>query len=106
VKGGRTCLAGSKACVLCQRGTVLDEGTLPTSPEADVCGSPNSAKLCHYFESHPITVVSFFPLGEIVQSREASGRVAKWAIELMGETLSFAPKKVVKSQALTDFLAE
>jgi hypothetical protein len=51
-------------------------------------------------------VVSFFPLGEIVQSREASGRVAKWAIELMGETLSFAPKKVVKSQALTDFLAE
>jgi hypothetical protein len=23
-------------------------------------------KLCHYFESHPVTVVSSFPLGEIV----------------------------------------
>ena len=48
-------------------------------------------KLRHYFESHPVTVVSSFPLGEIVHNREASGRIAKWAIELMGEALSFAP---------------
>jgi hypothetical protein len=51
-------------------------------------------------------VVSSFPLGEIIQNREASGRVAKWVIELMGETLSFAPKKVFKSHALAYFLAE
>jgi ribonuclease HI len=63
-------------------------------------------KLRHYFESHPVTVVSSFPLGEIVQSREASGRIAKWAAELMGETLSFAPRKAIKSQVLADFLAE
>ena len=25
-------------------------------------------KLCHYFESHPVTVVTSFPLGEVVQS--------------------------------------
>jgi ribonuclease HI len=47
-----------------------------------------------------------FPLGEIIQSREASGRIAKWAVELMGETLSFAPRKAIKSQVLADFLAE
>jgi ribonuclease HI len=63
-------------------------------------------KLRHYFESHPVTVVSSFPLGEIIQSREASGRIAKWAVELMGETLSFAPRKAIKSQVLGDFLAE
>jgi ribonuclease HI len=63
-------------------------------------------KLRHYFESHPVTVVSSFPLGEIIQSREASGRIAKWAVELMGETLSFAPRKAIKSQVLADFLAE
>jgi ribonuclease HI len=63
-------------------------------------------KLRHYFESHPVTVVSSFPLGEIIQCREASGRIAKWAVELMGETLSFAPRRAIKSQVLTDFLAE
>jgi hypothetical protein len=63
-------------------------------------------KLRHYFESHPMTVVSSFPLGEIIQSREASGRIAKWAVELMGEALSFAPRKAIKSQVLVDFLAE
>jgi ribonuclease HI/transposase InsO family protein len=63
-------------------------------------------KLRNYFESHPVTVVSSFPLGEIIQCREASGRVAKWAVELMGESLSFAPRKAIKSQVLVDFLAE
>jgi ribonuclease HI len=63
-------------------------------------------KLRHYFESHLVTVVSSFPLGEIIQCREASGRIAKWAMELMGEILSFAPRKAIKSQVLADFLAE
>jgi ribonuclease HI len=63
-------------------------------------------KLRHYFESHPVTMVSSFPLGEIIQCREASGRIAKWVVELMGETLLFAPRKAIKSQVLTDFLAE
>jgi ribonuclease HI len=62
--------------------------------------------LRHYFESHPMTVVSSFPLGEIIQCREASGRIAKWAVELMGETISFAPRKAIKSQVLVDFVAE
>jgi ribonuclease HI/transposase InsO family protein len=62
--------------------------------------------LRHYFESHPVTVVSSFPLGEIIQCQEASRRIAKWAVELMGETLSFAPRKAIKSQVLADFLAE
>jgi hypothetical protein len=63
-------------------------------------------KLRHYFESHPVTVVSSFPLGEIIQCREASGRIAKWVVELMGETISFAPRKAIKSQVWANFLAE
>ena len=50
-------------------------------------------KLRHYFESHLVTVVSSFPLGEIVHNWEASGRIAKWAVELMGEALTFVPRK-------------
>jgi hypothetical protein len=63
-------------------------------------------KLRHYFECHPVTVVSSFPLGEIIHCREASGRIAKWAVEIMGETISFAPRKAIKSQVLADFVAE
>jgi hypothetical protein len=70
------------------------------------CGYVAWRKLRHYFESHPVTVVSSFPLGEIIQCREASGRIAKWAVEIMGETISFAPRKVIKSQVLADFVAE
>jgi hypothetical protein len=54
-------------------------------------------KLRHYFEGHPVTMVSSFPLGEIAQNREASGRIAKWAVELMDETISYAPRKAIKS---------
>jgi ribonuclease HI len=63
-------------------------------------------KLRHDFESNPVTVVSSFPLGEIIQCQEASGRIAKWAVEIMGETISFAPRKAIKSQVLADFVAE
>jgi len=45
-------------------------------------------------------------LGEIVRNREAEGRIAKWSVELMGETLTYAPRKAIKSQVLADFVAE
>ena len=41
-------------------------------------------KLRHYFESHPMTVVTSFPLGEVVQNQDATGRIMKWVLELMG----------------------
>jgi ribonuclease HI len=63
-------------------------------------------KLRHYFEAHPVTVVSSFPLGEIIQNPDAAGRIAKWSVELMGKTLAYAPRKAIKSQILADFVAE
>jgi hypothetical protein len=36
----------------------------------------------------------------------ASGRIAKWAVEIMGEAISFAPRKAIKSQVSADFVAE
>jgi ribonuclease HI len=63
-------------------------------------------KLRHYFEAHPVTVVSSFPLGEIICNPDAAGRIAKWSVELMGEALAYAPRKAIKSQILADFVAE
>jgi hypothetical protein len=67
---------------------------------------PARRKLRHYFEAHLVTVVSSFSLGEIIRNPDAAGRIAKWSVELMGETLAYAPRKAIKSQILADFIAE
>jgi hypothetical protein len=63
-------------------------------------------KLRHYFDAHPITVVSKYPLGEVIQNPEAEGRIAKWALELTGQNITYAPRSAIKSQVLADFVAE
>ena len=63
-------------------------------------------KLCHYFESHLVTVVTSFPLGEVVQNQDAMGRIMKWALELMGQGISYASRTAIKSQVLVDFIME
>jgi hypothetical protein len=40
-------------------------------------------KLKHYFQEHPIRVVAEAPISEIISNKDASGRIAKWAIELL-----------------------
>jgi hypothetical protein len=52
-------------------------------------------KLRHYFEAHPVMVV--FSFGEIIRYSDAAGRIAKWSVELMGETLAYVPRKAIKS---------
>jgi hypothetical protein len=63
-------------------------------------------KLRHYFEAHLVTVVYSFLLGEIIRNPDAAGRIANWSVELMGETLAYAPRKAIKSQILADFVTE
>jgi hypothetical protein len=55
-------------------------------------------KLKHYFEEHPIMVVSTIPLSEIIGCKDATGRVAKWAIELATHTIQYKPRTTIKSQ--------
>jgi len=54
-------------------------------------------KLRHYFESHPMTVMMSFPLGEVIQNQDATGRIMKWALEPMGQGISYAPQTAIKS---------
>jgi hypothetical protein len=41
-----------------------------------------SHNLWHYFDSHKVTVVTDFPLGDTLHNRDAIGRISKWAVEL------------------------
>ena len=65
-----------------------------------------SRKLRHYFESYKITVVTYFPLGDILHNKDATGHISKWAAELGALSIDFTPRKAIKSQALADFVAE
>src|SRR6266498_2498853 len=56
-----------------------------------------SQKLVHYFRVHPILVVTSFLIGDILHNCDATGRIAKWAMELGSFELSFHPRTAIKS---------
>ncbi|KAK1630527.1 hypothetical protein QYE76_004842 [Lolium multiflorum] len=41
-----------------------------------------ATKLKHYFEEHPMKVVSEAPISDIMSNKDASGKIAKWAIQI------------------------
>ena len=53
-----------------------------------------------------MTVMMSFPLGEVIQNLDAMGRIAKWALKLMGQGISSAPQMAIKSQVLANFIVE
>ena len=55
-----------------------------------------SRKLRHYFQGHPIKVVSTFPLEKILRNSNATGRIAEWAVELQPFELEFLTTKTVE----------
>jgi hypothetical protein len=62
-------------------------------------------KLKHYFEEHPITVVSTTLLLEIIGQR-CYWQGAKWVIELAAHTIQYKPRMTIKSQILANFFAD
>ena len=65
-----------------------------------------SCKLRHYFDEHKVTVVSDFPLGDVLHNHDATGHISKWTVELGALNIEFVPRKAIKSQVLTDFVAK
>jgi hypothetical protein len=65
-----------------------------------------SRKLRHYFQGHPIKVVTDRPLETILRNPNVTGRVAEWAMELQPFEISFETTKVIKSKALAEFTTE
>ena len=65
-----------------------------------------SRKLRHYFQGHPIKVVSAYPLESVLRSPNSARRVAEWNIELQAFQLEFSTTRVIKGAALADFMAE
>jgi hypothetical protein len=63
-------------------------------------------KLKHYFLAHIVQVVSDRPLAWVLQIKEATGQITQWAMEIGQYNVEFIPRWMIKSQALTNFIAE
>jgi ethanolamine utilization protein EutP (predicted NTPase) len=65
-----------------------------------------SHKLSHYFQAHQIKVHTSSTLGKILNNREATGKIAKWDIELSMYDIIYKLRTTIMAQALSDFVAE
>jgi hypothetical protein len=63
-------------------------------------------KLRHYFQSHNISVPTAFPLRDMFENNEPTGRMGKWAAELVEHVINFISRSTIKSQVLVDFVAD
>jgi hypothetical protein len=63
-------------------------------------------KLKNYFLAHIVSVVSDQPLACVLQSKEEAGQITQWAVETGQYDVEFIPRRMIKSQALADFITE
>ena len=53
-------------------------------------------KLRHYFKTHPITVITNFPIKQILSKPDLLGRLMKWAIDLGIYDIHYIPRAAKK----------
>ncbi|XP_019455179.1 PREDICTED: uncharacterized protein LOC109356308 [Lupinus angustifolius] len=63
-------------------------------------------RLRQYFQSHTTIVRTNQPIRQILHKPELAGRMITWSIELSQFDIRFEPRTTIKSQVLSDFVAE
>jgi hypothetical protein len=65
-----------------------------------------SPKLSQYFQAHQIEVHTSSTQGKILNNMEATGKIAKLAIELSMYDIVYKPRTAIKAHDFCDFMAE
>nr|GEX76636.1 hypothetical protein [Tanacetum cinerariifolium] len=63
-------------------------------------------RLRRYFEAHPIKDITDQPFKQILNKAQASGRHAKYSVELGAYNITYEPRSAMKGQVLANFLSE
>ena len=79
---------------------------VPTLSKDSIHGLNGISETTTLLSKCSITVASEVPLNDIINNRDATGRIAKWAIELLPFDIIYKPRRAIKSQVLADFIAE
>nr|XP_011457439.1 PREDICTED: uncharacterized protein LOC105349449 [Fragaria vesca subsp. vesca] len=88
------------------KGYTLAESKYPDLEKVALALIVTARKLRHYFQAHSITLYTNCPLRQVLQRLEASGMLAKWAIELGEFDIHYMPRVAIKGQAAADFISE
>ncbi|XP_019160670.1 PREDICTED: uncharacterized protein LOC109157216 [Ipomoea nil] len=63
-------------------------------------------KLNHYFQAHPVQVLTNQPLDAVLRASGSASRLVRWAMRLSQFDIQFKPRPAIKGQALADFIVE
>ena len=63
-------------------------------------------RLRHYFNAHPIVVLTSTPLKAALRMSDFSGRMEKWYVELGRFHIEYEPITAIEGQILADFIVE
>ncbi|XP_076937506.1 uncharacterized protein LOC143605174 [Bidens hawaiensis] len=63
-------------------------------------------RLCRYFQGHPINMLTWYKLKNVLSKPELSRRLEKWAIEFGEHAIEYKPRPSIKGQVLVDFVTE
>jgi hypothetical protein len=86
---GGACPISPEARVLHQRSAVRDQGTLPADLEGALSSGARTAQAPALLRGPPSHGGLLISVGGIIRNPDAAGRIAKWSVELMGETLAY-----------------
>ena len=65
-----------------------------------------SRKLRHYFQAHPIVVMTDQPIRKTMNKIDVAWLLVQWALKLNQFDIKYQPRVATKAQVLIDFIAE
>jgi hypothetical protein len=68
-----------------------------SSTEATVCSAHYLAEATTLLQEYSISVITDYPLGDILQNQDATRRISKLAVELGTLNINFKPRPAIKS---------
>ena len=63
-------------------------------------------RLCHYFQSFTVLVMTDLPIQKVLKKPDVAGRMVKWAVELSEFDMKYEPRGSITGQVFADFVVD
>jgi len=66
----------------------------------------STRRLCHYFQSFTVVVMTDLPIRKVLQKPDVAGRMVRWAKDVSEFDVRYEPRGPIKGQVYADFVVE